>query len=900
MQVHERTPQPSDTGKTRKPKNTKLFTGPFRIGELLVKEGLIDQKDLEKTLSLQRKELELSKDPLGLLLVKNGAMSESDLQGLLEHPELKKNIGSMAVENGLLSQDQLESCLWGKSPDELTGQFLINEGLLTSDNLKRLLKKEANAPRLGELALKKKLITKEELETALKIQKAPRMLGEILCDEGLISPMDLHYVLKKYNKHANLADILIKLGYIDQASLNKALAEEKNITDSLSEILLSKKLITSEQFQQALSKQYNLSFESLSGFSYGNEDKKSLPAIVSKKYAEKNLVLPISLNSRKLTLAFLKPEGIKAVQDLKQLYNYLDISYILITEEKFCELFEILYSAKLGEFQINEEGESDRPNSEGVDFLQIALDENIEDGQDEAPAYWDNDIEVKELVNFLIKQAIVNQASDIHLEQDLEGVKLRYRIDGVLRDTDTGWLNRKLKEKAGAVVSRIKVMSNLDIAERRLPQDGVFRINYYDKTKHQKAKIDFRVATCKAINGENVVIRILDSRKSNVALEDLNHSGHVLEPFRRLLKGSSGIILVTGPTGSGKSSTLYGALRDIYSPDIKIITAEDPIEYNFPGIMQTQVNYRIGLTFAKLLRSFLRMDPDVIFVGEIRDSETARIAFDAARTGHMVLSTLHTNDSVSSVFRLLDLGVDRSQIASSLKCVVAQRLVRRSCSLCVEEYVPNEDEWPLIFREYPSHLTFYQGKGCEACNFSGYKSRTVLSEIFVVDTEAAGALNKGADADELNILALQNGMKTMLADGLLKLRQTSLSELIRKIPHDILERFRLKYSSQNVVSLPGQTEDQHQKHTENLSLLKDCFIVSDPEKERKVIRHMYERYQILKSRAKENKAPIDCSVFGEFLNSNFQEICQRYHTKRVAFSIETMNGKVEILAAPCE
>jgi type II secretory ATPase GspE/PulE/Tfp pilus assembly ATPase PilB-like protein len=530
--------------------------------------------------------------------------------------------------------------------------------------------------------------------------------------------------------------------------------------------------------------------------------------------------------------------------------------------------------------------------------MQITLDEEMDGSDEDASAYDAQDIEAEELVNFLIKYGITNDASDIHLEQDRDGVKLRYRIDGVLRYVNIGWLKKKLQEKAGAVISRIKIISNLDIAERRLPQDGVFRINYFDKIKNEKFDLDFRVATCMALGGENVVIRILDSRKANVDLEHLNHSPHVLEPFKRNLKSAAGMILVTGPTGSGKSSSLYAALRYIYTPDIKIITAEDPIEYSFPGIMQTQVNHKIQLSFVRLLRSFLRLDPDVILVGEVRDTETAKIGFDAAQTGHLFLSTLHTNDSVSSVSRLLDLEIDRAQIASCLTCILAQRLVRRICPSCVREYVPDRDEWLMIFREYPSHLTFYKGEGCEACDFTGYKGRTLLSEVFAVDNVIAKAIAKGAEIDEIKILASERGMKTMLEDGLLKLRQTTISELVRAIPHGMIQSFRLRSRSQDrkAISIENQAEDQGYAVKETAA--DSGFLMSDPENEESLVDRIHERYRMLASQTDTNETPIDRSIFGEFVNESFHEICQKYQAGRVSFNIERSNDKIEISAIP--
>jgi type IV pilus assembly protein PilB len=858
----------------------------LRIGELLVKEGVIKESEIQQALSLQRQEAKMTGSPLGEILVQMGSLTEAELDRLLDHPELRQKIGFLALEKGLIGKDALESCIKKQQPGQLIGDVLVNQGYLTPEELKELLELQLNAPRLGELALQQSLITEKDLEIALKIQKSPRVLGEILCDLALIDPLDLQYVLNKYSKQVKLGEILLKLGYIDTEVLNEVFQEQKFSSHSIGEILLRKQLITPMQLQEALSKQSNLPFKSLEEFVYTESEKRVLASIISQKYAEKNLMVPISLKGRELTLALLRPESMGTARELKALYKY-KISCVLISDEKFSELFEILYSKKLAGVSGFEENDVDESDEQDVDYMHIELKEDIEDSEEEIPAYAAQDIEAEEIVNYIVKYGVSHGASDIHLEQDRESVKLRYRIDGALRELKTGWLRKKLQEKSGAIVSRIKVMSNLDIAERRLPQDGVFRIHYYDKAINRKADLDFRVATCRAITGENVVIRILDSRKANVGLENLNHSLHVLEPFQRALKGSAGMILVTGPTGSGKSSTLYGALQYIYNPDIKIITAEDPIEYSFPGVMQTQVNPKININFATLLRSFLRLDPDVILVGEIRDEETAKIGFDAAQTGHLVLSTLHTNDSVSAVSRLLDLEVGRAQIGASLACVLAQRLVRRICPSCSKGYVPEKNEWYLLFDRYPTQLKFYRGMGCEACGFSGYKGRTLLSEIFVIDKEITKALVDGAGIDELWTMAIHRGMKTMLDDGISKAKDTTLAELIRVVPPHIIQMFRKGY---------GAGDKQMPKNDQ--IAFTDYYILSNPVQEKAAMNVMYQEYEEICASANEGPMQLDRRLFEDFISESFQGICGQYQCQQVGFHIKNKGGKIEFSAVP--
>ncbi|MCP4715343.1 MAG: type II/IV secretion system protein, partial [Deltaproteobacteria bacterium] len=440
-------------------------------------------------------------------------------------------------------------------------------------------------------------------------------------------------------------------------------------------------------------------------------------------------------------------------------------------------------------------------------------------------------------------------------------------------------------------------MSNLDIAEKRMPQDGVFRINYYDKANNQKFDLDFRVATCSGIVGENVVIRILDSRKANVGIDNLGHSPHVIDSFKRLLKSSAGMLLVSGPTGSGKSSSLYGALKYVYNPGIKIITAEDPIEYSFPGIMQTQTNVKINLTFVRLLKSFLRLDPDVILVGEMRDNETSSIGFDAAQTGHLMLSTIHTNDSVSAISRLLDMDIEHGQIANCLLAVLAQRLIRKICPFCKKDYVPGEEEWGVLFDSYPSDLQFYTGEGCESCNYSGYKGRTLISEIFVIDKEIGAAISKGSSEGEIKKIAIEAGMKTMLDDGLTKMHDTTLYEILRVVPHDMIELFRSRKQIQAdtndlIDNLFGGGGGKVQ-----VDLNPKTFMLSDPGAQQSLIDEMFEKYSTL-NKINEPTYTGDSALFAEFITECYQNISQQYQCETINVTIRREQDKTEISALP--
>ncbi len=849
---------------------------PLKIGELLVKEGYVRNADIEKALEIQKKEAEKAETPLGKILVGLGKINKDQLKSLLEHPCQRKQLGTMALDAGLIDQQQLKECLKDLKDEEKIGDILVQKGLVNDDQLKSLLYKQVGSQRIGDLALKFNMINEDDLEAALAIKRSKRTIGGILCDLNLISANDLNHVLQKYKKLLKFGEILVDQNYISAAQLDAALAEQSKTGSHLGEILLKRRLITEDELHTTLSKQYNIPYEKIESFDIDESKIAPLISVVGQRYAETNLILPLRQEGNLLTLAISDPDRAKALQELKTVYTHFQMRCVLITREKFEELFEILYGETLEE-SISSNEASSRPES--MDSFQINLSDDLDEKDGKKASYAMSSMEVEQVVNYIIKYGIMNDASDIHIEQDRSGPKIRFRIDGMLQRLREKALDEKLHEMASPIISRIKVISNLDIAERRVPQDGVFRVSYFDKARGRDVDLDFRVATCPAIVGENVTIRILDSRKAKVGLENLNHSRDVLEPFMRLLKSSAGMVLVSGPTGSGKSSTLYGALQYIYNPSIKIITAEDPIEYSFPGIMQTQAHQKIGLTFAKLLRSFLRLDPDVILVGEMRDEETAQIGFDAAQTGHLLLSTIHTNDAVAAVSRLLDLNIDHSQMASSLLCVLSQRLCRQICYNCMVSYTPEEDEWRALFNTYPEHLSFYKGEGCEACGFTGYKGRVLISELFEITREVSLALSRGASEREIKQIALDGGMKTLVDDGIQKLHQTTLAEVIRVVPHEMIKAFKSRQPKQS-----GGSDQQ--------------TIISNPETQGALLDKIYEQYKKLSGHNGGKTERSDETQFKKFLLSNYQKITDQYGCNSVSFSLKNRDNKVEIFAQP--
>jgi type IV pilus assembly protein PilB len=380
---------------------------------------------------------------------------------------------------------------------------------------------------------------------------------------------------------------------------------------------------------------------------------------------------------------------------------------------------------------------------------------------------------VRKLVNLVLLQAIKDKASDIHFEPFEDEFKMRYRIDGVLFE-----MVPPPKYVAMAIASRIKVMANLDIAERRLPQDGRIELLIENRP------VDLRVSVLPTMFGESVVLRVLDRSHVNLDLDQLGFREEELATFRQLINKPHGIIIVTGPTGSGKTTTLYSALRELNKPDVKILTAEDPVEYDMDGMIQVQIKPDIGLTFARCLRHFLRQDPDIILVGEVRDLETAQIAVQASLTGHLVFSTLHTNDAPSSIARLLDLGLEPFLVTGTLEAVLAQRLVRRICTNCKKEYQPTEAqlmELGLLPEDVKGRV-FYYGQGCDYCNNTGYKGRLAIFELMVLDDELRELIMQNASTAVLRAAARKRGMRTLREAGLLAIYDgvTTIEEVVRE------------------------------------------------------------------------------------------------------------------------
>jgi type IV pilus assembly protein PilB len=399
-----------------------------------------------------------------------------------------------------------------------------------------------------------------------------------------------------------------------------------------------------------------------------------------------------------------------------------------------------------------------------------------------------------DLFRQILFRALESNCSDIHLEMLPSGLHVRYRIDGVLRQPHFGKLQDNLDQNMREITSRIRILCKLDIAERRRPQDGSFQVSV--NRAGSKVTIDLRVSVIPSYSGESVVIRILDQTRAPRSIAGLDLSPMVAGRLEELLRRPTGIFLVTGPTGSGKSTTLYACLMKLHRPEVRILTAEDPVEYVYDELSQSEVNDDIGNTFAAYLRSFLRHDPEIIMIGEIRDQETAEMAFRAAQTGHLLLSTLHTNSAIAALPRLLDLKIESSLIASSLIGVMSQRLVRRNCAACRHEYTPSPVALHEFFEVVPAHLKFYQGAGCADCGFSGFKGRMMVADLWVPDEQDTALITRQAPFDEVGVSA-QRTTFSMAQDarGRLEAGTTTVEELLRVLPYSAIMEHRRRFSS---------------------------------------------------------------------------------------------------------
>ena len=561
-----------------------------------------------------------------------------------------------------------------------------------------------------------------------------------------------------------LGRILIKMGKVTRAQVSEALDVQKKKRGPLGQILIELGFVDEKDVNMALAAQVGMESITLANIDIDQAVIDMIPSQMAHAYR----IIPTEYDRETNTLgiAVSSPDNFHATDDLKTLMGFNVVARIT-TEEDMTEALNRFYPEEQAETinelisEISEDTTLAKYQGRGE---SIDLDE-LKEMAESSP--------VKKLVNLVLLQAIRDKASDIHFEPFEDEFKMRYRIDGVLFE-----MVPPPKYVAMAIASRIKVMANLDIAERRLPQDGRIELLVEGRP------VDLRVSVLPTMFGESVVLRVLDRAQVNLDLEQLGFREEELTAVRQLIKKPHGIIIVTGPTGCGKTTTLYSCLRELNSPEVKILTSEDPVEYDLDGMIQVQVKPEIGLTFARCLRHFLRQDPDIILVGEIRDLETAQIAVQASLTGHLVFSTLHTNDAPSSIARLIDLGLEPFLVTATLEAVLAQRLARKICLNCKEQYQPSETQlMELGLRpEDVAGRVFYYGRGCDYCNNTGYKGRQALFELMIMDDELRELIMKHASTAVLRAEARKRGMRTLREVGLLAIYDgvTTIEEVVRE------------------------------------------------------------------------------------------------------------------------
>ena len=706
--------------------------------------------------------------------------------------------------------------------DKKLGEILVDNGQLTSDQLDRVLDQQGEQPEvmLGQLCINLAYLTRDLVQSVLVSNQKRQSLGEML-------------------RHANL---------VTDEQLAEAVEEQEGRGGRLGEILVRHGAVSEADLTAQLARQYNFPVVSLAD----TNPPRVVKNLINPVYAAQRQIVPISLVGNRLTVALADPSAGQVVHDLEHVTG-LEVSAVLAVPSEIRRYYRKLYrrdpSDALGERGANrtlaaknemnepnfldpapplpEEGEAptfkrggrfrnpaqgdasgyvetevdlwaDLAEDEEIteEFDGIDMDDNIEvlETDTEAPqsAYTESVEDspvVQIIVQTIISRALALNASDIHIERNVKGALLRMRIDGVLHRLRLEKLEPAFQKNYRSIIARLKILCQMDITEKRRPQDGSFRMMI--RRDGKLSNVDFRLASMPGRFGEGMVVRLLDQRKAPRSLEGLGLSPSICSRFMGVLQRPTGIVLVTGPTGSGKSSTLYAALRSLYSPKIKIVTAEDPIEYTHPGIVQSEVNADLGNTFARYLRSFLRQDPDIIMVGEIRDSETAEMALRAAQTGHLLLSTLHSINSTATIQRLRDLEMDANSISSTLNAVMAQRLIRRNCTDCEEAYRPGEeilDEW---FSTAPEDLEFKRGRGCPRCNQTGFSGRMALNELWLPSSAEQILINKDVSSEELRRHALEHTM-SLAEDALLKVYAglTTLEEALRVVPYEDIVHLR--------------------------------------------------------------------------------------------------------------
>ena len=630
----------------------------------------------------------------------------------------------------------------------------------------------ADESRLGDALLREGLVTEEQLTRALARQRTQIdgvALGQIFVRQRIITQQRLNTILDAFGKRPQLGEVLLRHGVITREQLDHGLATQRKTRGALGQILIKLRYVDDASVRQALAVQLDIPYVDLDRMTLD----RGLSKIINASYARRHNVVPIAVVGQMLTVCMDDPTKRTLVDDLTRATEKV-VTVVTASDESIRRALARLYD--------------ERTETTSNETLEILSEEQGAPSPSKyAPPSAQPQVDV--LVRQLMSLAIHRRASDIHIEMLADRVQIRLRVDGVLESLEPGDLLESCNRSVREMMSRLKILAKLNIAERRRPQDGSFRVRVEQQGTHRS--VDLRLSVIPSHYGESLVIRILDEQNAPSSLDQLRLPPAIDEQLRQLLRRPSGLLLVTGPTGSGKSTTLYASLMTLSHPGVRILTAEDPIEYIFKNVSQAEVNEQIGNTFAVYLRAFLRHDPEVIMIGEIRDHETAEMAFRAAQTGHLLLSTLHTNTASGAIARLMDLNVDPNAVASSLIGVVGQRLVRQICGKCKGQYEPSKPLIREFFSERPANLRFYKGLGCAACDHTGYRGRVTIAELWVPSEDDIVLINKRAPIEDIRASARRSTM-SMAENAWLRLREghTSLEELVRMMPYDAIVDFR--------------------------------------------------------------------------------------------------------------
>ncbi|MBQ9412021.1 MAG: Flp pilus assembly complex ATPase component TadA [Oscillospiraceae bacterium] len=563
--------------------------------------------------------------------------------------------------------------------------------------------------------------------------------------------------------YMRLGDLLIAAGTITEEELERGLQLQKGSKDRLGTVLISNGIISEQELIEALQMQLGIEFIDLTKVSIPTEMAQALPKSIARQYS----IVPIKLQKDELYLAMSDPLNFYAIEEARKATKHR-IHPLVATSAGIDHAIQVLYSNEGAAKAIEEMKREAAATGEGATAQETAFVANQlgDDAVNSAPTI--------RLVNSMIERAITERASDIHVEPRENEMLVRMRIDGMMRRIMT-----VPKDVQASVISRIKIMSGMNIAEHRIPQDGRFNVQMKEKS------IDLRVSTLPTVYGEKIVLRLLDKSGGRVTKEAVGLTGSDLEKYDEMLKLRNGVLLLVGPTGSGKTTTMYAMINQLNTEDVNMVTLEDPVEYNIDGVNQVQINEKTGMTFASGLRAILRQDPDIIAVGEIRDGETADIAMRSAITGHIVLSTIHTNDAVGSIDRLRDIGVEPYVISAALRGVISQRLVRRICPSCRKEYHPDEEEQKDVGLTYDPERVFFRGTGCPDCYNSGYRGRIALFEMLPINRRVRTLIyeQRGRDAIEAELKRPENGFVSLHDNAIRMLLEgtTTSEEVVRVV-----------------------------------------------------------------------------------------------------------------------